>query len=158
HGSVWVADFIFTRCAGTCPLITRRMAELQKELDGSPSLRAVKLVSFSVDPDFDQPEVLREYGRENGGDSGRWMFLTGTSDAVRGLVREGFKLPIGEQPDPKMPIVHTQNFMVVDRMGRIRGAYDPLSEEGRKDLHEMLATVVKEPSTTDVYVPADAAD
>jgi cytochrome oxidase Cu insertion factor (SCO1/SenC/PrrC family) len=158
RGTVWIADFIFTRCAGTCPVITRRMAELEKELDASPSLRDVKLVSFSVDPDFDRPDVLRDYGRANGADAARWMFLTGTRENVRGLVRDGFKLPIGEQPDPKMPIVHTQNFMVVDRMGRIRGAYDALSEEGRKDLHEMLATVVKEPSTTDVYVPADAAD
>jgi cytochrome oxidase Cu insertion factor (SCO1/SenC/PrrC family) len=158
RGTVWIADFIFTRCAGTCPVITRRMAELEKELDASPSLRDVKLVSFSVDPDFDRPDVLRDYRRANGADAARWMFLTGTRENVRGLVRDGFKLPIGEQPDPKMPIVHTQNFMVVDRMGRIRGAYDALSEEGRKDLHEMLATVVKEPSTTDVYVPADAAD
>src|SRR5438034_4668898 len=63
YGTVWVADFIFTRCAGTCPMITHRMAELQKELVSSPSLRDVKLVSFSVDPDFDRPEVLRDYGR-----------------------------------------------------------------------------------------------
>src|SRR5258706_2622729 len=68
RGSVWVADFIFTRCAGTCPVMTRRMAELEKELDSSASLRDVKLVSFSVDPDFDRPEVLRDYGRTNGAD------------------------------------------------------------------------------------------
>jgi cytochrome oxidase Cu insertion factor (SCO1/SenC/PrrC family) len=158
RGNVWVADFIFTRCAGTCPVMTHRMAELEKELDSSASLRDVKLVSFSVDPDFDRPDVLRDYGRTNGADPARWMFLTGTSEAVRGLVREGFKLPVGEQPDPKMPIVHTQNFMVVDRVGRIRGTFDALTEEGRKDLRAMLATVIAEPSTTDVYVPADAAD
>ncbi len=158
RGRVWVADFIFTRCAGTCPVITRRMAELAKALDASPSLRDVKLVSFSVDPDFDRPDVLREYGRTNGADPARWMFLTGTSETVRSLVRDGFKLPIGDQPDPTMPIVHSQNIMVVDRLGRIRGAFDALTEEGRSDLQAMLATVVKEPPTTDVYVPVDAAD
>jgi len=158
RGRVWVADFIFTRCAGTCPVITRRMAELAKALDASPSLRDVKLVSFSVDPDFDRPDVLREYGRTNGADPARWMFLTGTSETVRSLVRDGFKLPIGDQPDPTMPIVHSQSIMVVDRLGRIRGAFDALTEEGRSDLQAMLATVVKEPPTTDVFVPVDAAD
>jgi len=158
RGRVWVADFIFTRCAGTCPVITRRMAELATTLDASPSLRDVKLVSFSVDPDFDRPDVLREYGRTNGADPARWMFLTGTSETVRSLVRDGFKLPIGDQPDPTMPIVHSQSIMVVDRLGRIRGAFDALTEEGRSDLQAMLATVVKEPPTTDVFVPVDAAD
>jgi cytochrome oxidase Cu insertion factor (SCO1/SenC/PrrC family) len=157
HGTVWVADFIFTRCAGTCPLITHQMAELGKELLSTASLKEVKLVSFSVDPDFDRPEVLRDYGRVNGADPARWMFLTGTGDAVRGIVRDGFKLPVGDQADPKMPIVHSQSFMVVDRAGRIRGAYDALTEEGRKDLHSMLAAVAKEPAN-DVYVPVDAAD
>jgi len=158
HGTVWVADFIFTRCAGTCPMITRRMAELDQEIASSPSLRDVKLVSFSVDPDFDRPDVLREYGRANGADPAHWRFVTGTRDAVRGLVRDGFKLPVGDQHDQTMPIFHSQNFALVDRVGRVRGAYDALTEEGRKDLRAMLATVVAEAPPTDVYVPTDAGD
>lgn len=59
RGTVWVANFFFTRCTGTCPLITPRMAELGTEFASSPALRDVKLVSFSVDPDFDRPDVLR---------------------------------------------------------------------------------------------------
>ena len=89
----------------------------------------------------------------NGADPARWTFLTGTREAVRGLVRDGFKLPVGDQDDRTMPIFHSQNFVVVDRAGRVRGAYDALTEEGRKDLHAMLATVVAEPPPTDVYVP-----
>ena len=158
HGTVWVADFIFTRCAGTCPMLTRRMADLEKEIAASPTLRDVKLVSFSVDPDFDQPEVLREYGRANGADPARWTFLTGTRQAVRGIVSDGFKLPVGDQDDATMPIFHSQNFVVLDRAGRVRGAYDALTEEGRKDFSATLATVVAEPPPTDVYVPRDAAD
>jgi cytochrome oxidase Cu insertion factor (SCO1/SenC/PrrC family) len=158
HGTVWVADFIFTRCAGTCPMITRRMADLAKDTASSPSLRDVKLVSFSVDPDFDRPDVLAEYGRANGADRSRWTFVTGTRETVRGLVRDGFKLPVGDQDDHAMPIFHSQNFMLVDRSGRVRGAYDALTEEGRRDLRAMLATVIAEPPPTDVYVPPDAAD
>jgi cytochrome oxidase Cu insertion factor (SCO1/SenC/PrrC family) len=158
HGTVWVADFIFTRCAGTCPLITRQMAELEKEIASNQSLKGTKLVSFSVDPDFDRPEVLREYGRANGADPAHWTFVTGTRDAVRGLVREGFKLPVDDQDDRTMPIFHSQSFVVVDRVGRVRGAYDALTDEGRKDLRAMLGTVLAEPPPTDVYVPADADD
>ena len=158
HGTVWVANFIFTRCAGTCPAITHRMAELGQELASSPSLREVKLVSLSVDPDFDQPDVLREYARANGADPARWMFLTGTRDAVRGIVRDGFKQPVTDQDDAKMPIVHSQNFMVIDRAGRVRGAYDALAEGSRADLRATLTSLVAEPPPTDVYVPSDAAD
>src|SRR5258706_3889933 len=134
------------------------MAELEKEIVSSPSLRDVKLVSFSVDPDFDQPDVLREYGRANGADPARWKFVTGTRDSVRGLVRDGFKLPVDDQDDRMMPIFHSQNFVVVDRAGRVRGAYDALTEEGRKDFSGTLAAVAAEPPPTDVYVPPDAAD
>ena len=158
RGRVWVADFIFTRCAGTCPLITRQMARLEKEFASNPSLKNVKLVSFSVDPDFDRPAVLREYARANGADPERWTFLTGTRDAVRGLVRDGFKLPVGDQNDQAMPIYHSQNFMIVDRRGRIRGAYDSTEDQGRKDLHATLSAVIAEPAPTDVTVPADAGD
>jgi enediyne biosynthesis protein E4 len=158
HGTVWVADFIFTRCAGTCPAITHRMKELGQDLASSPSLRDVKLVSFSVDPDFDQPGVLREYARTVGADPARWTFLTGTRDAMRGIVRDGFKQPVSDRDEAKMPIVHSQNFLVIDRAGRVRAAYDALAEGSRTDLRATIASVVAEPPPTDVYVPADAAD
>jgi cytochrome oxidase Cu insertion factor (SCO1/SenC/PrrC family) len=152
HGKVWIADFIFTRCAGTCPLITRDLVGLSKELAASPAEKEVKLISFSVDPDFDRPEVLRDYAKKAGAD---WTFLTGTRDAVRGLVSKGFKLPVGDQDDASMPIFHSQNFMLVDRAGRVRGAYDALSADGRKDLKKDLAAVLAEPPPQDVFVPAD---
>src|SRR5688572_30574634 len=56
-GKVWIADFVFTQCAGPCPLMTLSMAELQKELAGSP----IQFVSISVDPGRDKPEVLKKY-------------------------------------------------------------------------------------------------
>ena len=158
HGTVWIADFIFTRCAGTCPLLTHQMAELGKEIASSRTLKDVKLVSFSVDPDFDRPDVLREYGRANGADAAHWTFLTGTRDVVRALVRNGFKLPVGDQDDPKMPIVHSQSFVLVDREGGIRGIYDALTDQGRADLHAALLKALAGPGPRDVFVPADAAD
>lgn len=158
HGTVWIADFIFTRCAGTCPMITHRMSELAKESAATPAFRDVKFVSFSVDPDFDRPDVLREYGRANEANPSQWTFLTGTRDAVRGLVRTGFKLPVEDQDDKAMPILHSEKLVVVDRLGRVRGAYDALAGEGINDLRRALTAVVAEPAPTDVVVPPDAAD
>jgi cytochrome oxidase Cu insertion factor (SCO1/SenC/PrrC family) len=158
HGTVWVADFIFTRCAATCPLITRRMSELAKQSAATPAFRDVKFVSFSVDPDFDRPEVLRAYGRATDADPTRWTFLTGTRDAVRGLVRDGFRLPIEDQDDKAMPILHSQDFVVVDRLGQVRGLYDALTDQGLAGLRRALTSIVAEPKPTDVVVPPDAAD
>lgn len=157
HGSVWIADFIFTRCAGTCPLLTQSLSALSRELSSTPTGKEVKFVSFSVDPDFDRPAVLRDYAQKNGADPSRWTFLTGTREAVRGLVRNGFKLPVGDQDDKAMPIFHSQDFLLIDREGRVRGAYDALSEAGRADLKLALATLLAEPPPQDVYVPADVA-
>ncbi|HUK34527.1 MAG TPA: FG-GAP-like repeat-containing protein [Vicinamibacterales bacterium] len=158
HGTVWIADFIFTRCGGTCPMITHRMSEFAKESATTPALKDVKFVSFSVDPDFDRPDVLREYGRANEADPARWTFLTGTSDVVHGLIRNGFKLPVDNQDDKAMPILHSEKFVVVDRLGRVRGAYEALTAEGLGDLRRDLTAILAEPKPTDVVVPADAAD
>ncbi len=156
-GQVWIADFIFTRCAGTCPLITQRMAALSKQLAAAPATREVKLVSFSVDPAFDTPAVLSAYARQSGADPQRWRFLTGARGVMRGLVEHGFLLPIGDGADPATPIIHSQNFVLVDAQGRIRGVYDALDEGARRDLDQELARLLAEPQPLELGVPADVA-
>jgi cytochrome oxidase Cu insertion factor (SCO1/SenC/PrrC family) len=170
RGHVFVADFIFTRCAGTCPLITRRMAELADALEADPETADVRFVSLSVDPDHDRPEVLRDYARAVHADLRPWVFLTGTRDAVRGLVRDGFKLPVEDQDDPAMPIMHSQAFVLVDRVGRVRGVFDPLGNgeggdeaspdaaDGLAELEQAIAALLAEPAPRDVFFPHDAGD
>ena len=89
---LWVANFIFTRCAATCPLQTATMAQLQERLKAKNLLQEITLVSFSVDPGFDSPEVLRRYGEEYGADPDRWRFLTGSREEIWDLSKAGFKL------------------------------------------------------------------
>src|SRR5258707_14849305 len=72
---VWVADIIFTRCAGPCPRMTQQMALLQAVL---PKDGAARLVTLTTDPDFDTPAVMKKYGERFGADFNRWTFLTGT--------------------------------------------------------------------------------
>jgi len=135
HGQVWVADFIFTRCPDMCPRLTSEMARLQEKLAADPSLGAVRLLSFSVDPEHDRPPVLAAYAAKYGADPQRWTFVTGPTDELRQLVRDGYKLPVKENPDAAgTPFLHSNKFVLSDREGRIRGYYDAMQEADRERL------------------------
>ena len=125
HGKVWIVDFIFTRCGGPCPLMTQRMHKLQELLiqkgysgDDSP----IVLVSISVDPEYDTPEVLAEYAGLWNADTSNWHFLTGPPETVLQTIREGFKVTASrEGSGTDMPdILHSTNFLLVDQNGWIR--------------------------------------
>jgi protein SCO1/2 len=116
-GGVWIADFIFTRCPDVCPALTARMATLQAALPDD-----VRLVSFSVDPTHDTPEVLRAYAARAGARD-RWLFLTGARDAMATLLRDGFRVAYADDGPPTAPITHSDRFVLVDRELRIRGYY-----------------------------------
>ena len=116
RGSPWIADFIFTRCPSSCPMMTGKMAALQKSLP-----RQVKFVSFSVDPEHDTPAVLKEYAQRYSADASRWKFLTGDQDAIlaqaRGMHLTALPATAGQ------PIMHDGRFLLIDGQGHIRGAY-----------------------------------
>ncbi len=121
-GKVWVASFVFTRCAEACPLLMRNEARLQPDLPLRDDLR---LVSFSVDPDWDTPKVLTEYAHTFGADRSRWLFLTGDKKQVYHLASDGFHLAaVDADPAKEMPILHSTKLVLVDRGGAIRGYYD----------------------------------
>ena len=101
-GKVWIADFIFTSCAGPCPAMTRSMAAVAKKLELYPE---VAFVSVSVDPETDTPEVLSRYGEKFGANPERWHFLTGTPEAIQELAVKGFM--IGSVDDP---VIHSTKF------------------------------------------------
>ena len=125
-GKIWIADFIFTTCPGPCPIISTRMSELQKPLGKSD----VHLVSFSVDPEKDTPEVLRVYADKLRKEPLRWDFLTGSLEAISSLSRDGFNLGISEGEQPESGPIHSTRFVLVDRHGVIRGYYDALAPDG----------------------------
>jgi protein SCO1/2 len=118
-GSVWIAGFIFTRCPDVCPALTARMADLQKALVGSEE---IALVSFSVDPTHDTPEVLRAYA-ERAGAKGHWLFLTGPRDDLASLLTDGFHVAFADDGPAEAPITHSDRLVLVDRELRIRGYY-----------------------------------
>jgi protein SCO1/2 len=124
-GKIWIADFIFTTCPGPCPIISTRMSELQKPLMKSD----VHLVSFTVDPEKDTPEVLRVYADKLRKEPQRWDFLTGSRAAIYALSKDGFKLGVSDGSEEEGVPVHSTRFVLVDRRGTIRGYYDALAPD-----------------------------
>jgi cytochrome oxidase Cu insertion factor (SCO1/SenC/PrrC family) len=123
---VWIADIIFTRCAGSCPVMSGQMKSLQEAL---PSGSGARIVTLTTDPDFDTPPVLKRYGERFGADSNRWMFLTGDKLEIGKLAANSLKLsavPVqpGEQKNPADLFIHSTIFVVVDKQARLRETFE----------------------------------
>jgi protein SCO1/2 len=135
-GKVWIADFIFTRCPGPCPRMSSRMAALQRDLR---SEEAFRLVSISVDPEFDTREVLTKYADRYEADEHRWFFLTGGKIAIHQLAKSGFR--VGGVDDVTL---HTTRFVLIDRQGRVRGYYSSSDEEELRKLRSDARVLLRE--------------
>lgn len=142
-GRFWIADFIFTRCTGVCPTLTARMASLSRQLADAPDIR---LVTFSVDPDYDTPEVLRIYPAR--GSDERWMFLTGRTEEIYRLVGDGFRLNVAAGGPPGAGsgelVTHSDRFVIVDPDLNIRGYYHGTDEEEVGRLAADLRALMRE--------------
>lgn len=135
RGSVWVANFIFTTCPSVCPMLSARMAKLQRDLPRGLRPDELRLVSFTVDPATDTPTVLRAYAERFDADPERWWFLTGERAALYELIRDGFRLAVAEAPagtpvEAGGLITHSERFVLVDSELRIRGYYSGSEPDG----------------------------
>lgn len=145
-GKVWVADFIFTRCAGQCPMLEQWLRVLQSDWKGNGDF---KLLSFSVDPDYDTVPVLREYAKDLDADDNQWHFLTGPKDKVYSVIQKGFHLAAGKDPQniPGFQFIHTTRLILVDGNGMIRGMYDGQEatevEKLKKDIKHLMRSGTK---------------
>jgi protein SCO1/2 len=129
-GKVWVADFIFTNCGGTCPMMTGKMRRLQDTLPAE-----IRMVSITVDPARDTPKILAAYAAEQGATRDRWLFLTGDKQSLYDLCVKGFKLPLDESGGtPAEPIAHSTRFVLVDKEGEIRGYYSGTEDDDMQRL------------------------
>jgi protein SCO1/2 len=123
---VWVADVIFTRCAGLCATLTKQMGQLQAAL---PAGAPIKLVSLTADPEYDSAERLRRYADQAGAGPGRWQFLTGDKKQIYELAVDGLKFVVrentpGERQSDADLFLHSERFVLVDKKGRVRAYYD----------------------------------
>ena len=142
-GKIWVADMIFTNCEGTCPMLTAAMANLQQSLVKKNT--GVQLVSFSVDPNNDTPEVLTDYAKHYGADIRTWSFLTGPVATIYSLAKNGFKLTLDSaNADTKEPIVHSERLVLIDRQGIIRGYYDGTADDMQSKILTDIGDLMRE--------------
>ncbi|MGK4005646.1 SCO family protein [Sorangium sp. So ce1036] len=128
RGRVWIADFIFTTCPTVCPKLTQRMKEIEQR--GRDLGDALHLVTITVDPETDTPEVLASYAASQGLPLDRWTLLTGPLDQIESTVIKGFKIAMGkEESSPGLfSIFHGERLVLVDREGVIRGYYEANDE------------------------------
>ncbi len=138
-GTIWVADFIFTSCDGPCPLMTRQLAKLQKEIPH----QGVRLVSFSVDPETDTPQVLDAYAGQFGADPDLWWFFTGDKKKIHTLSRNGFLLAAKEAKG-ELPVLHSSKFVLVDKNGHIRAYYSGMGNSDLERIKKGIRNLLQE--------------
>lgn len=129
---LWVADFIFTRCQGPCPLMTQKMQRLQNDFLKDARLQ---LVTITVDPEYDTPEILRQYAKKYQADTQKWHFLTGDKKKIESLMFDGFKLGFADDI-----VFHSDRLILVDRALKIRGYY---SGSDKKDFQRLQQDIKK---------------
>jgi protein SCO1 len=136
-GKVFVAEYFFTTCGTICPKMTEQMTRVQERFRGNDD---VKILSFTVNPDYDTVQVLLEYAQKYGAEKDQWHFLTGSKEELYRLARKSFfvlkpaeAMNLG---DAGSDFIHTNNFVLVDQQLRIRGYYDGTSISEVNELME----------------------
>ena len=145
RGHVWVADIIFTSCAGPCPQMTKHMRALQ---DALPAKSTAQLITLTTDPGTDKPEVMMKYAERFGANPQRWQFLTGEKIQIVGLAVDSLKMIAvekkpEERTDPADLFIHTTSFMVVDKKGQLRAKIETTGEgiDFTKIMPDLLALI-----------------
>jgi protein SCO1/2 len=135
RGKVWVASFVFTSCPSVCPALMERLQKVQHRSRNAGA--AVRLVTFTVDPETDTPERLAAYARRFKASPYRWTFLTGDLGVIEKTVVKGFKLAMGRDAENLFQIFHSERFVLVDGDGFIRGYYEATDEGIDKLMSDM---------------------
>lgn len=156
-GKPWAVCFVFTKCLGPCPIVTRQMKQLQdrlKEVD-------VRLVTLTVDPFRDTPEALLAYARLNGADLSKWLFLSGDQHEIYRLIQGSFRMPVQEVNDPGRKegyeFIHSTNVMLVDAQGVVQRKFNATKDSDMAELRRELIRRAQPSSTEPAEVDAPVA-
>ena len=125
QNKIYVADFFFTTCPTICPIMTENMGYLQNKLIDKPE---ILLVSFSVTPEIDNVQQLKKYALEKNVIDSKWNLLTGDKKEIYDLARKSYLVVKNDGDGDKYDMIHTENFVLVDKEKRIRGYYDGTNE------------------------------
>lgn len=141
EGKIYVADFFFATCPTICPKMAVHMMELQKHFY---DVKDFKLLSITVNPENDTPEVLKDYSKKVHAMDSVWNFLTGDKETIYKLAYEGFLANAGKDDLAPGGFLHSSNLYLIDSKGRIRGIYDGTSTTETNDLKDAIKILYKE--------------
>ena len=131
---IYIADFFFTTCQDICPVMTKNMHQLQEELKND---NEILLLSHTVIPEVDTVEKLKEYAIENNIDDSKWNLVTGDKKQIYELARKSY-LAVEDSDFNEFDMIHTENFMLIDKEKQIRGFYDGTNSE---DINRLLKDI-----------------
>ncbi len=126
EGKITIVDFFFTSCPSICPVMSKEMERVDDMFRDKPM---VQIMSISIDPEYDTPEILKAYADEHNATPGKWHFLSGPKEETYRLAKCGFIIPTVDGNGVPDDFVHTDKFMLIDELGRIRGYYSGTNRE-----------------------------
>jgi protein SCO1/2 len=147
QGKIWLADFFFTACPGPCLIMNARLADIGQALQRDHA--DVRLVSFSIAPEADTPEVLRRYAQRFQAPGDRWSFLTGDRPTIYDLAHKAFLLPLidnsqGQVNSADGQFIHSTRISLVDRRGEVRGSFDSAAPEVTQKVLTAVGELLRE--------------
>ncbi|MDC3246194.1 SCO family protein [Flavobacteriaceae bacterium] len=132
NDKIYVADFFFTTCPTICPIMTENMGYVQEKIKNDSD---VLLLSFSVTPEIDSVEQLKKYAIEKNVIDSKWNLVTGNKKDIYNLARTSYLVAKTNGDGGKYDMIHTENFVLVDKEKRIRGFYDGTNS---KEMDQLL--------------------
>lgn len=145
QGRVYLANFVFSRCPTVCPKMLLDLEKIQKRIRGTG--KKVAIVTFTVDPEYDNEKVLFDLARKHDANPYTWTFLTGADkDAMFKLYRDGFKVGVEQNPKDMFDIAHSEKIVLVDGDNRVRGFYSFETNDVNKLMID-VGLLINRPST-----------
>lgn len=138
---IYVADFFFTTCQTICPIMTDHMVDIQKKIENDSE---VMLLSHTVTPEIDSVPQLKKYALKKGVNDSKWNLVTGEKKQIYDLARKSYLAVKDSGFDDPYEMIHTENFMLIDKKRQIRGFYDGTNPEDIERLLEDIETLKKE--------------
>ena len=134
NNKIYVADFFFTTCQDICPIMTKNMYKLQEKLKNEND---ILFLSHTVLPEIDTVEQLKKYAIKNNVDDSKWNLVTGEKKQIYDLARKSY-LAVEDAEYGKFDMIHTENFMLIDKQRQIRGFYDGTND---KEIEQLISDI-----------------
>lgn len=131
EGKIYVTDFFFTTCPTICPVMKRQMVKVFQQFKGNPD---VMILSHTIDPEHDTPQVLNKFAKDLGVEGTQWQFLTGAKDKIYKIGQESYMSTAKEDKSAEGGYIHSGAFILIDKEKHVRGMYDGTTEEGTQKL------------------------